>query len=217
MEALKQLINNGSLECDEKYIQKEKVGYVYDWIIEKMNNSMTKDKNSKYPLWAWVKFKDGICPPKHKRNTLRDEITVKITFKKDRRDCFITDYRKYSFLLNNMYIPENNKQKDWFDNQLIKYNITIDELKAYVRTDKYKTHRQDEKYLSLCKKIKESRDSCITNNADIMQACVWKISINEVQSIEILNDRNYDYGTYNYIRSNGKRFNWIDNYYKDLK
>ena len=37
------------------------------------------------------------------------------------------------------------------------------------------------------------------------------------EKIEILKNDGYRYGSLNYIRSNGKRINWIKDYYKKLK
>ena len=39
----------------------------------------------------------------------------------------------------------------------------------------------------------------------------------EIENIEILKNDGYRYGSLNYIRSNGKRINWISDYYKKLK
>lgn len=35
-DALKSLINNGELICDERYIDLEKSGPTYNWVLEKM-------------------------------------------------------------------------------------------------------------------------------------------------------------------------------------
>ncbi len=54
-------------------------------------------------------------------------------------------------------------------------------------------------------------------DSDILQGCVWRVSLGDIEKIEILNDTNYVYGSLNYKRSNGKRKNWIEDYYKTLK
>ena len=46
---------------------------------------------------------------------------------------------------------------------------------------------------------------------------MWRINLDEVEKIEILNDNNYRYGSFNYVRSNGKRFDWREDFYKKLK
>jgi len=215
-EALKDLLEKGYLECDKSKIDFDKVGSTYKWIIEKMNKRLENEFNSSYPVWCWVKCYNNICPPKRK-GTKVDGFDVKITFQKEEKNVFITDFRRYSFLLNNTYIPDNIEDKNKFDNKLNKYNITKEELKAYVRHDKYKKHRTDKEFLKICDEIRRSFDKCITNDSDILQGCVWRINLEEIEKIEILKNDNYRYGSLNYIRSNGKRIDWIKDYYKILK
>ena len=215
-EALEFLNKNGYLVCNEQYINKLKVGDTYNWIIDRMKGVKCNKYNAKYPIWAWVKCYNCICSPKRKGNKV-ENFDVKITFEKEESSVFITDFRRYSFLLNNAYIPNSKKDKEEFDKQLEKYNITEEELKAYVRHDKYNTCRNDKKFLQVCKKINISFDKCITKDSDILQGCVWYIDLSEIKSIEILKEDGYSYGTLNYIRSNGKRINWREEYYKKLK
>ncbi len=216
MDALKYLVQNGELICDDKYIDIKKVGYAYEWILEKMNEKVKNNSDSKYPIWCWVKCYNGICPSKHKGEKVSG-FDVKITFNKTRSEVFITDFRRYSFLLNNMYIPKDLEDKEKFDNELSKYNITKDELKAFVRPDKFLTHRDDKEFLRICDKIRKSFDRCITEDSDILQGCVWDIKLEEVVKIEILSDDGYRYGSLNYVRANGKRINWREDFYKKLK
>ena len=68
---------------------------------------------------------------------------------------FITDYRRYSFLLNNVYIPDSKQQKEQFEKELEKYGITAKELKAVVRKDKYPSQRTDKEFLDMCYKIRK--------------------------------------------------------------
>lgn len=216
LDAVKDLFQKGYLECDETKINLKKVGHTYQWVIDKMNKSVKNEFNSSYPLWCWVKCYNGVAPAKRKGEKI-DGYDVKITFNKNEEDIFITDFRRYSFLLNNMYIPNNAEDKINFDKKLEKYNITREELKAYVRCDKYKEHRMDNEFLVICSEIEKSFDKCITKDSDVLQGCIWRINLDEVESIEILNNDGYRYGSINYIRSNGKRFDWINDYYKKLK
>lgn len=215
MEALRKLIDQGYLEADERYINLNKMGHTYEWVVEKMNEYVPHEGNIKFPLWCWVRFKRGICPPKHKDVSAKKSC-VKITFEKERKDIFITDYRRYSFLLNNVYIPDSRQDKEQFDNQLVKYGITAEELKAVVRADKYNSHREDKEFLEICRKIRKSFDKCICEESDVLQGCVWRINLDEVLKIEMLKDTDYSYGTFNYVRKNGKRFNWIKDFYDNL-
>lgn len=215
-DALKSLINNGELICDEKYINLKKAGPTYKWVLEKMNEFVPNNTFAKYPIWCWVKCFNGICPPKHKGEKV-EGFDVKITFNKNEKDVFITDFRRYSFLLKNMYIPNTLKEKQQFLDKLKKLNITLEELSMYVRLDKYETHREDLEYLKICDEIRKTFDRCITKDSDILQGCVWNIKLSEVEKIEILPNDGYRYGSLNYIRSNGKRINWQEEYYKLLK
>lgn len=133
------------------------------------------------------------------------------------KERFITDFRRYSFLLSNTYIPISLKDKEQFDNKLLSYNITDNDLKAFVRKDKFDFHRTDKIFLQICNEIRESFDRCITTNSDILQGCVWRINLEDIEKIEFLTDKNYRYGSLNYIRSNGKRMNWKKDFYKKLK
>ena len=216
LDAVKDLFEKGYLECNKSRIDIKKVGPTYYWVIEKMNKLVENEFNSSYPLWCWVKCYNNIAPAKRKGEKV-EGFDVKITFNKDKKDVFITDFRRYSFLLNNMYIPDNIEDKINFDKKLEKYNITKEDLKAYVRHDKYNEHRKDDGFLNICSEIRKSFDRCITENSDVLQGCVWRINLDEIESIEILNNDGYRYGSLNYIRSNGKRINWINDYYKKLK
>ncbi len=216
LDAVKDLFEKGYLECNKSKIDLKKLGPTYAWVIEKMNKQVKNKFKSSYPLWCWVKCYNGICPPKKKGSKVED-FDVKITFYKEEKEVFITDFRRYSFLLNNMYIPDNIDDKNKFDNKLDKYNITKEELKAYVRYDKYDKHRIDNEFLNICSEIRESFDKCITKDSNILQGCVWRINLDEIEKIEILKNDNYRYGSLNHIKSNGKRIDWIKDYYRNLK
>lgn len=216
MDTLKDLVNKGYLECDESKINIEKAGPTYSWVLEKMNKLIKNPTNSKYPIWCWVKCYNNICPPKHKGEPV-EGFDVKITFHKQKEEVFITDFRRYSFLLNNSYIPTSLNDKKRFDKKLEKYNITSEELKAYVRKDKYHEQRTDKEYLQICADIRNSFDRCITEDSDVLQGCIWRINMSEIENIEILNDREYRYGSLNYVRKSGKRIDWQKDFYRKLK
>ena len=215
LDAMKDLFKKGYLESNEEKINLDKVGTTYKWVINQMNEKVNNPYNVKYPLWCWVKCYNGICPPKKKGKRV-DGFDVKITFNKKEKDVFITDFRRYSFLLNNMYIPKDLKEKKAFDEKLKKYNITLKDLEAYVRKDKYKECRIDKEYIDICKEIEKTFDRCITKDSDILQGCVWRINLEDIEKIEILKDDGYIYGSLNYIRSDGKRIDWQKDFYKKL-
>ena len=123
-EAVKDLFKKGYLECDKSKIDYKKVGLTYSWVVEKMNKVVDNRFNVSYPIWCWVKCYNGICPPKRKGSKV-ESYDVKIIFNKNERDVFITDFRRYSFLLNNMYIPDSIEDKRNFDKELDKINIVV--------------------------------------------------------------------------------------------
>ena len=215
-DALKALVEKEYLVCEEKQIDLKRMGVTYAWIVEKMNARLANEAGAKYPLWCWVRCYNNICPPKRKGEPVKG-FDVKITFHKAEKDVFVTDYRRYSFLLNNVYIPDSLADRDRFDGELKKRGITAKELKAYVRRDQFETHRTDKSYLEICGRIRESFDKCITTDSDILQGCVWKIGLDEVEKIECLKDKNYRFGSLNYIRSDGKRMDWVQEYYRRLR
>lgn len=143
-------------------------------------------------------------------------VDVKITFEKPKEEVFITDYRRYSFLLNNIFIPDNMQEKEQFEKILQDQGITLEELKAVVRRDKYSSVRTDKAFWAVCSKIRKSFDKCMDEQSDILQGCVWRINLNEVSKIEMLHETDFSYGSFNYVRKNGKRFDWIKDYYDRL-
>lgn len=215
MDALKDMMTKGYLATDERLVDLKKMGIFYDWIVDKMKERIPAEEHIHYPLWCWVKCGNGICPPKRKGEPVKG-FDVKITFHKPEQDVFVTDFRRYSFVLNNRYIPVNREDKEAFERELAKYKITEKDLKAYVRPDKFETHRTDEEFSRICEKVRKSFDRCITEDSDILQGCVWKIGLDEVEKIELLTNSEYQYGTLNYVRSDGRQRNWIKEYERTL-
>ena len=216
MEALKTLVNTGVLETDEKKIDLEKYGFAYYWITKQMEQYVSGKGDASFPLWCWVQFKRGICPPKHRGKAVSG-FDVKITFHKRESEVFVTDYRRYSFVLNNTYIPESIDDRDRFQKEMESQGITSEDLKAVARPDNYRDRRNDAAFLVACQKIRDSFERCITKDSDTLQGCVWRIYLEDVESIELLNDPHHTYGTFNYKRKDGTRFDWIEDYYKLLK
>ena len=199
------MIDNGELICDSKYVNEDKMGDPYNWVVSKMNKKVKNETTAKYPLWCWVKCYNSISPPKHKGIRV-DGFDVKITFNKDVRDVFVTDYRRYSFILNNKFIPSNKEEKEMFDKKLKDLNINLNDI-----------NKDNLKIKDIYSDIYSSFDRCITTDSDILQGCVWSIKLKEVEKIEILKDDGYVYGSLNYIRKNGKRMDWVKDFYKFLK
>ena len=215
-EALEFLEKKGYLETDPTRINKEKYGYAYSWIIENMNKKIDNPHNVEYPLWCWVKCYDQVEPEKREGIPVKG-FDVEITFHEDEKNVFITDFRRYSFILNNRYVPSSLEDKNMFDKKLEKYNITSEDLKAFVRKDKYPTSRTDKEFIEICDEIRKSFDRIITTDSDVLQGCVWRINKKNIDEIKLLSDDGYCYGTLNYRDNNGNTKNWIDEYHKMLK
>lgn len=216
IEALKFLNDNGYLICDDSHAPNDKYSSSYKFIIDNMNKNANNNDNIKYPIWCWVKCYDGICPPVVKGKRV-EGFDVKITFNKNEKDVFITDYRRYSFLLKNLYISDSIEDKLKFDKKLEENNISLEDLKAFVRKDIYNSHRTDKEFLDICKEIEKSFSKCITTDSDVLQGCIWKINKEDIESIEILPKDDNVYGSLNYVREDGKRFDWVNDFYNRLK
>lgn len=214
LSALQELERDGFLECKKELIDFQKVGPTYNWVLSKMHKNT--EGSATYPLWCWVKCNNGICPPKRKGESV-PSFEVKITFNKKEEEVFITDFKRYSFLLSNMYIPINYDDKISFDNELKSNNILLEELKAVARPDKFSKVRKDDLFLKTCEKIQKSFDRCITTDAKILQGCVWRIDKSDVEKIEILKKDGYRYGSLNHINKKGVRYDAKEDFYKTLK
>lgn len=197
LEALKYLINHGYLICDETYINQEKYGYAYNFITTNMAKKINREANIKYPIWCWVKCYNGICPNKHKGQRV-EGFDVKITFEKDEHEVFITDYRRYSFVLNNLYLPESLNDKKQFEREQKKAQATNDKLLGQ----------------KLISKIKKSHLRCIITDSNILQGTIWKLNLSDVIKIELLPHDGYVYGSLNYPLKNGNRISWPQQFYK---
>ena len=202
---LKGLVERGYLECDPQYVDTKKYGRVYDWVISHMRKQVGDPAGIKYPLWCWVRFKNSICPPRH-RGKATSGWGIKITFEKPPEEVFITDYRRYSFLLNYRYIPESLNDKRKFEEKLDRIG-----LGGNATRQAYEDHPE------ICREIEWSFQRCITSDSDVLQGCVWRIYLSEIKRIEFLRDPEFQYGTFNYLRKNGGRFDWIEDFYKRLR
>ena len=208
------LIHNKYIVCDDAKASK-KIQRAYDWISSKLSVYYSSDKESTYPIWCWVKCHNSICPPRVK-GTPVPGFDFKITFNKDIPDILVIDYARWSFVLNNQYIPKTKQDYVDFQKNLEMWGVTTEELRAYHRRDKYPTHRTDDIYRRACSAVHASFDRCLSTFGGIQQGVFWKLYLTDVVSIEPLIDSNYRYGSLNYIRANGNRINWINTVIKEL-
>ena len=96
-------IKNGYLIASSSFINAEKYGVPYRFIVNHMKN-MDNKYNAKFPLWAWVKYGKFSSPQKSRLlgyfSKDENEI-VRITFEKPDKQVLLNDYFKYHFLLTN--------------------------------------------------------------------------------------------------------------------
>lgn len=141
---------------------------------------------------------------------------MKITFHKPENEVFITDYRRYSFLLNHVYIPDTLADKECFDEKMRRAGISPATLQEYVCKTKAVKCRNNLILLNFCEEIERTFDRCITADSDILQGCVWDIRLSEAERIEFLPYDGYCYGSLNHADRNGARKNWQEDFYRRL-
>ena len=186
--AYENLITNGYLIADEKYINLKKYGAAYDWIISKMHEKNIPEA-VKYPLWAWRKCGKFKCPNK---NTMLgyfgagQEQLVKIVFEKPDNEVLLTDYKLYHFLLTNAYLPTSLEDLNDFNKLKIKSNVTDEDLLAFIRRDKYDSYRTDKDFSYINQVIHKSYEKVLNLSSDYIQACVWNIKLSEVKSVQFI-------------------------------
>lgn len=187
--AFQNLIHNGFLEADEQYIHLEKSGIVYQWVQEKMNQVLPNSSKYSYPLWAWVQYGQISSPPKHKLLGYfkeGEDLIVRITFRKPERELLFTDFEKFSFVISNQYLPCSKQDYEWFQSFQKERQVSNEDLKAYVRRDRFKTCRTDADFLEVNQKVRESFDRALECASDQIQACFWRLSIEEIEKIELI-------------------------------
>lgn len=143
---------------------------------------------SNFPIWCWVKCGRSTCPPRHKGAPAKG-FEVKITFHKPESEILITDFRRYSFVMNNLYMPDSMADKARFDTA----NLAADE-------------RQRQICASLVR--------CITGSSDVLQGCAWDVKLTEVERVEMLPNDGYCYGSLNDARADGTRRDWQREFYR---
>ena len=211
-EALNTLQNNGVLISEVPYIDLQKYGVPYNWMINEMKNKNIFPQNKEqYPLWAWAKCGASIGPKKRKNITGEIQDVVKIIFEKPNKDVLLSDYMAYSFLLSGHIVPKNQQEYKNFLDKMERQNISLEELKNFVRSKPVKPNT-----IKQFSEIQKSWERVFDLKSRIYQACVWNIKMSEVLKIELLNDTNYIYGIMNAKRLDGSRPDWKKKYLQFL-
>jgi hypothetical protein len=101
------LFKNNVLKPNNKHIKKFHQDWPffldsYRWINKKCKESLT-NYNQEFPLWAWVKRPNA--------NSVKCEYNGEpfyiIKFKISKDNCLISDFERWHFVLNDIYLPKN--------------------------------------------------------------------------------------------------------------
>lgn len=210
-DALKVLQKDGILKAGLDYIDLQKYGVPYDWIMGEMKKrKILPEYAEQYPLWAWAKCGSSIGPKKKRNINKTTQKLVKIVFEKPDNEVLPSDYMAYSFILNGQIVPKNKKEYSNFLKQMENLGISLEDLKNSVRHQKTKLNIPIDE-------IKKSWGRIFDLKSYIYQACVWNIKAEDVIKVEILEDPNYLYGYMNAKRKDGSRPDWKKMYLKFLK
>lgn len=210
IEAFKKLKKTGILRSNPTpFIDMQKYQIPYNYIIQKMLKSKLAGHNGEeYPVWAWAKCGGTISPKKRKNPNHKKQNLVKITFIKPDNEVLLSDYMAYSCILSGHIVPRTKQEYESFLKNLERINISLDDLKSFVRCKK--TNSQTEKEMT---KIQKTWHRIFDLKSNVHQACVWHIKASEIQKVEVC-DSNYLYNSMNPLRADGTRPNWKEKYLK---
>lgn len=210
-EAFKILKKDGILIASVDNIDMLKYSIPYDWIVSEMKKKKIYPQNGEqYPLWAWRKCGASIGPKRKKNINKETQNLVKITFEKPDKEVLLSDYMAYSFILSGHIVPKNKEEYTCFLTQMKQQNISLEDLKNFVR------HKKTNPCVPI-DKIQKTWERIFNLQSYIHQACIWNIKIDDVIDAEELKDPNYLYGTMNEKRKDGSRPNWKRIYLRFLK
>ena len=186
--AYDKLVSQGYLITDTSFVNTQKYGVPYRYIVENMKG-ISNTYSADYPLWAWVQYGKFTSPPKNKLLGFfpkEDDIVVRITFEKRDEDVLVSDYVKYHFLLTNEYLPIDIADKNRFEKDMIDRSVSKEDLMAYVRRDKYDSFRLDDDFNTINSRIRDSHKRIFSPLGEYRQGTVWSIEKNEVKKVEFI-------------------------------
>ena len=119
-----QLFNNKILTPNNEIIKKEWKDWppfldAYKWMNDKCKEKI-ENYNQKYPLWAWYKRPNA----NSFKIEFKGETFYIISFKINKHQCLISDFEKWHFVLNDIYLPENLNEEYDDDNDFDLQNIS---------------------------------------------------------------------------------------------
>lgn len=213
VEALKELEKNAVLKSNPApFIDMSKYQMPYQFVIQKMLKAkIAGHDGEKFPIWAWAKCGNSICPKKRKNLNHKKQNKVKITFIKPDDEVLLSDYMAYSCILSGHIVPNTKDEYEAFLKDLEQEGIALEDLKALVRSKEADPVAKKE-----FKEIQKTWDRIFDLKSNVHQACIWHIKADEIQKVEILNDKRYLYGALNTPNTKGIRPDWKKRYLKFL-
>ena len=145
---------------------------------------LPKIKNQ-YPIWAWYQYHDS----KHRKPDLRRNghlpkgtKGIRIEFDKPTNKVLLSDFILWhSPLSYKSYIAENEKEREQFENKLIKLRIEGVSFQKLPKKIKTEIENSWQRIFEM-----NPKDENYTDKKDkkMIQACCWQINKSEIRKIE---------------------------------
>ncbi len=117
------LENNGVYRVREKYIRTKMGNYadvylnVYKWLRKETARRMEVPEGARYPIW--------LATDEELRLPVA-EGAVSFELEIPESEIMIFDMEKWDYIVNHMYLPKNNEDRERFKKKLEKYNISVE-------------------------------------------------------------------------------------------
>ena len=114
------IYQNGVFFTDEKYIDFDYKS-AYDWMARELEKKVKKpNEQCRYPIWAWKCWDSNrnCRPDLRTRLGKRNEELVLVEFDIPDNLVLLSEFHLWHFVLNNWYLPINEKDKLNFENTL---------------------------------------------------------------------------------------------------
>ena len=195
--AYENLLKYEVLTANEDYFSLESdFRQAYDWMARRMRDKgIISPVSVNYPLWAWYQWEGKRKRPdmRQKGYASRGEKIALLTIEINEKDCLLTDFDLFHFVLNYWYLPNDEKNGDEFENlyeslgfswhDLQDISITSDEMKklrAIIESSwerVFDLESEDEGYIFG------------KNSAKSIQATFWELHLSQVVKAEFFTAR----------------------------
>lgn len=143
----------------------------YRWMIEQMRRKVGAPENEgSYPIWAWYKH-----DYQHKRPDFRrvrdysDEVCIELEIPD--KKVLLSDFEAWHYVLNNWYYSPATSEKEW--------NQSIDWLDSLPEKERQKVKRKSwNRIFDIT-----PRKGDWTKNGDVVQACFWALSRDQMRKV----------------------------------